>query len=183
MQGNEDKLIKSMEFCQSTITRLSGNSFQLKTWFLVSFTALFTFFAKSISGEIKYAPTIFDLIWLGPLLVFPFLDAYYLKQERVFRSVYNDFKNKINSKDNPREFFDLKPTKAQIDEFNILNIVFSISVGFLYLPLLATFQALIIHHSIDSNIRYLYMIIFPVILIISSLVFEKGTSHNKMGVK
>lgn len=174
---NDEKLIKSMEICQSAISRLANNAFSLKAWFLVAFSALFTFFAKSVSGETEYAMTVADLVWLVPMLMFPLLDAFYLKQERMFRAVYDDFKQAINGAAASRIPFDLKPTSAQRNEFSLLNVVFSISVGWFYLPMLSAFQALVIYHT-DTKCPYLQMSIFPAVLLIASTFLKKKTAHQ-----
>jgi len=177
MDERKEILIKSMEFCQSAISRMAQNSFNLKAWFLVAFSALFTFFAKSVSGETDYQASSADLIWLLPMVMFPILDAYYLKQERMFRGVYDDFAESANGSENIRIPFDLKPTLKQRNRFSTLNVIFSISVGWLYFPLLTAFQCLIIFHSTE---RYLlWMSIFPVVLIVMSLVFRKKTPHQE----
>lgn len=177
MTERHENLIKSMEFCQNTISRMAQNSFSLKAWFLVAFSALFTFFAKSVSGETDYQASLMDIVWLVPMLMFPVLDAYYLKQERMFRDVYDDFANAINSKNEVRSPFDLKPNEKQRDRFTILNVVFSVSVGWLYFPLLTAFQGLIIFHSTECYL--LWMSIFPVVLIVMSLIFRKKTPHQQ----
>jgi len=169
--------VKSMEFCQLAISRMAGNSFKLKAWFLVAYTAFFTFFAKSASGETNYSASLADLIWLIPMLVFPILDAYYLQQERMFIGVFSDFADLYNGKENPRMSFDLRPTKDQRNNFTLLNVVFSISVGWLYLPLLAAFQALIIFHS-KTECSIFYMSIFPVVMLIMAFFFKKKTKHQ-----
>jgi len=177
MDEHKDMLVKSMEFSQAAISRMARNSFNLKAWFLVAFTALFAFFAKSVSGETDYSAGIADLVWLLPMFVFPLLDAYYLKQERMFRDVYNDFADSINGAEDIREPFDLKPTIEQRKRFTLLNMVFSMSVGWLYLPMLTAFQALIIFHS-GTAYSYWCMSIFPVVMLVLAQIFKKKTSHQ-----
>jgi hypothetical protein len=177
MEERKELSVKSMEFCQGTISRMARNSFNLKAWFLVAFSALFTFFAKSVSGETDYQASLMDLIWLLPMFMFPILDAYYLKQERMFRDVYNDFVNSINGDKDVRRPFDLKPTAEQRTRFTLLNVIFSVSVGWLYFPLLAAFQGLIIFHSTECS--FLWMSIFPLGLIVMSLTFKKKTPHQQ----
>lgn len=178
MNEQNESLVKSMEFCQGSISRMAENSFKLKSWFLVTFTALFAFFAKSLSGESNYQSTSADLFWLLPLMVFPVLDAYYLKQERMFRSVYDDFAKSIADGKTHRVPFNLKPSVEQRSEFTLLNVVYSISIGWLYFPMLTAFQGLVIFHS---NVTYPFfsMSIFPGVMGVMALVFRMKTSHQQ----
>ena len=128
MDRKED-YIKSMEFCQAIIARMARNSFFLKQWFLLAITAIITAFSKFIFfEELNYKFNIDHLFFLMPLFVFPCLDAYYLKQERIFREIYNDFMNCINKKEIIRNPFDMKPTKEQRTQFSMCNVIFSISI-------------------------------------------------------
>lgn len=172
-----ENFIKSMEICQDAVARMSANSFKLKSWFLVVFTALFAFLGRTLSGETKYVVTVHDLIWLIPLMVFPVLDAFYLKHERVFRLMYNDFRDALNAEESSRKPFDLTPTEAQLKKYSLLNAVFSASIGWLYFPLLCAIQALIIYHGSSGNWVAL-MAIFPAMIVVGALVFKKETVHQ-----
>lgn len=79
---NENK-IKHLEFIQAIITRMNSNSFQIKNW---AITIIAAFLALYVSGS---SPE-YILAAIVPTLVFWFLDAYYLQQERMFRRLYND---------------------------------------------------------------------------------------------
>lgn len=70
--------IKHLEFIQNVITRMNTNSFQIKGWSIVIASALLAVYA---SNQNNY----FFLAAVFPTLVFWFLDAYYLSQERKFR--------------------------------------------------------------------------------------------------
>lgn len=174
----EEKYLKSLDYCQNAIDRMARNSFSLKAWFLVSFTALFTFFTKAISGETTYTTVLPDIIWLLPFMVFPILDAYYLLQERMFRLVYKDFAACLNDDDCIRKPFDLKPTDKQRKEFSLINCIFSISIGWLYFPLISALQALIIYHS-NCSYKIAWMFFLPLLTILLSLKFKKKTDHQQ----
>ena len=168
-----------MEFCQAAITRMANNSFLLKQWCLLAITAIITAFSKFIFFEkLEYKFNIDHLFFLMPLLIFPYLDAYYLKQERIFREVYNDFMNCINKKEMIRNPFDMKPTKEQRTQFSIWNVIFSISVAPFYFTIICILQGLIIYRS-SVQCSWLWMFILPIILTILGVVFKKKTSHQK----
>lgn len=73
--------VKHLEFIQVTVNRLAGNSFLMKGWTVTLIAALFALAAKE--SQQRYA-----VISLLPALCFWGLDAYYLRQERLFRKLY-----------------------------------------------------------------------------------------------
>jgi hypothetical protein len=75
---------KHLEFIQSAISRLAGNSFQMKAWNVALATAAIGFAAAKDSHP-KAA-----MLALIPSFVFWVLDAYYLLLERAFRNLYNE---------------------------------------------------------------------------------------------
>ena len=74
--------IKHLELIQSIITRMNSNSFQIKGWAITIVSALLALYAG------KDENTTFILVAIAPTLLFWFLDAYYLQQERKFRGLY-----------------------------------------------------------------------------------------------
>jgi len=76
--------LKHLEFIQSVVTRMNANSFQSKGWAITIFSALLAIYAGSGGNRL------FLVVSVAPALLFWFLDAYYLQQERKFRGVYND---------------------------------------------------------------------------------------------
>jgi hypothetical protein len=84
--GAEPKL-RHLEFIQSGINRLSGNSFLLKGWSVTLVAALFALAAKDANKN-------YILVAYLPVLFFWNIDAYFLSQERRFRSLYDDVRKK-----------------------------------------------------------------------------------------
>jgi hypothetical protein len=78
----EDRL-KHLEFIQATIARQAENSSRLKNWALTLAGASFALAIQQRNFGISAVAT---LILIG----FAWLDAYYLRQERLFRELYND---------------------------------------------------------------------------------------------
>ncbi len=79
---------KHLEFIQTTINRMSNNSFLLKGWTVAVVGGLLAFgFKESVSS---------CYLLISELLVFLFwlLDAYYLSQERLFVALYNQVRTK-----------------------------------------------------------------------------------------
>ena len=78
-----DESIKHLEFIQAVIARLSSGSFFMKGWGLTVTGAIYGFAANSLSWRTC-------IVGLLPALAFWFLDAYFLRQERLFRRLYED---------------------------------------------------------------------------------------------
>jgi hypothetical protein len=78
-----DEEMKHLEFIQSIITRMNANSFLLKGWSITITAALLALYAGGQNAA-------FIVIAIIPMVIFWFLDTYYLQQERQFRGIYND---------------------------------------------------------------------------------------------
>jgi len=73
--------IKHLEFIQSTIARQASHSFSVKGWSLTVAAALYAYTATNLEWWLA-------LIAVLPPAVFAGLDAFYLRQERLFRQLY-----------------------------------------------------------------------------------------------
>jgi len=78
---NEDK-VKHLEMIQGVISRMAGNSFLLKGWAVLLVSALFALAAKDTQ-------ILFIFLAYFPAFTFWILDGYYLRQERLFRALYD----------------------------------------------------------------------------------------------
>lgn len=81
-----DEKIKHLEFVQNVIARMNTNSFQLKGWMITIVSALLALYANSEKA-------LYVFVAVVPVIVFWFLDAYYLKQEIRYRKLYQDIAN------------------------------------------------------------------------------------------
>ncbi len=74
--------LKHLELIQGVINRLAADSFRMKGWTVILVSALLVLLARE--GLIEFA-------WIGfvPALVFWGLDGYFLRQERLFRDLYD----------------------------------------------------------------------------------------------
>ena len=73
---------KHLELIQNIITRMAQNSFAYKGWMLTILTGLLALSIQEINSGIH-------LISIVPIVGFWGLDAYYLRQERLFRKLYD----------------------------------------------------------------------------------------------
>src|SRR6266478_1856334 len=84
--ASENKL-KHLEFIQAVVNRMSGNSFLLKGWSVTLVAALFALAARDANKN-------YVIVAYVPVLVFWLIDAYFMSQERLFRSLYDRTREK-----------------------------------------------------------------------------------------
>ena len=82
---------KHLEFVQAVIARMAGNLFYLKGWAITIIAGLFALAAKDANPKYFY-------LAYGVAVVLWTLDGYFLKQERLFRTLY-DHVRKLDEKD------------------------------------------------------------------------------------
>lgn len=82
--------IKHLELVQGIISRMANNSFLIKGWSVTVAAALFALAAKDSDAR-------FALLAILPIFAFWYLDAYYLRQERLFRQLYEKVRSKESS--------------------------------------------------------------------------------------
>lgn len=77
--------VEHLKMIQTVIERMARNSFWYKGWALTVFAALLILS--------KPQCVVIDLLGIVPLALFWGLDAYYLKQERLYRKLYDEVRN------------------------------------------------------------------------------------------
>ena len=99
---NQASVVSYLESLQSVISRMGGNSANIKALIAVVYTIFIT-----ILIAIKELKTYW---WIGLIIVFVgiLMDTYYLALEKMYRRKYNDFVDILN--------------KGQIDEKAIYNM-------------------------------------------------------------
>lgn len=78
---NENKKLH-MEMIQGIINRMANNSFLLKGWAVTLIAGIFVLADKNAEKS-------YFLVAYIPIIVFWFLDAYYLRMERLYRKLYD----------------------------------------------------------------------------------------------
>ncbi len=118
---NEQLKIKHLEFIQNIISRLSANSFLIKGWCITLNTGIM---ALSLDKN----NFVLLIVGFPVIIIFWFLDSYYLWLEKVFRVLYNNEIENVQS-----DFkMDVSCLKKSTSFFPIL---FRFSIFFLYLTL------------------------------------------------
>lgn len=118
--------IKHLEMIQGIINRMASNSFSLKGWAVTLVAGIFV-----LAG--KETDKLYFLVAYIPVIVFWWLDAYYLLQERLYRALYE----KIRNTDEDDIDFSLKATPVEFGNKKncFSNCLFSkTELGF-YVPL------------------------------------------------
>lgn len=99
-----DNKHKHLELVQGVINRMASNSFMLKGWAVTLVAGIF-----ALAG--KDTDKLYFLVAYVPVLVFWGLDAYYLLQERLYRSLYE----KVRETEEDDIDFSLKATTEEFD--------------------------------------------------------------------
>ena len=120
--------IKHLEFIQNVITRMNTNSFQIKGWSVIIASALLAIYASTKNNY-------FFLAAVFPTIIYWFLDAYYLNQERKFRGLYNDV---AGVTDEPKEIkpFAMRPDLYVGGKYSYWSAFFSITILKMYLAII-----------------------------------------------
>ncbi|WP_085507154.1 hypothetical protein [Thalassobacillus devorans] len=121
----EEKL-KHLEFIQQAITRMATNSFLLKGWTVTLIVGVLAF------ANVKDMDSNFIVIALIPTITFWLLDAFYLRQERLFRELYDDVR--INNKDKIDFSMSTKPYIKNVDKW--FRVCISRTLWLFYLPII-----------------------------------------------
>ena len=120
--------IKHLEFIQAIITRMNTNSFQIKGWMITIVSAILALYASTKNHY-------FVLVAILPTVIFWFLDAYYLWQERKFRGLYNDVAGLSKPPQNI-ELFAMRPDLYTGGNYSYWNVFGSVTIMTLYLSVI-----------------------------------------------
>ncbi len=82
MDNDAETRIAHLQMIQAVITRMAGNSFLVKGWTVTLVAALFALAAADANRFFIYVAYL-------PAVMFWSLDAYFLRQERLFRKLYD----------------------------------------------------------------------------------------------
>lgn len=130
-----DNKIKHLEMIQGVINRMASNSFALKGWAVTLVAGIFVLASKDTDK-------LYFLVAYIPVIVFWCLDAYYLLEERLYRSLYE----KVRKTDEKDIDFTLKATAKEFDTRKncYCNCLFSKTVFGFYGPLAIVCTGIII---------------------------------------
>lgn len=119
-EENRLNLFKEIDIIQGIINRMARNSFLIKGW-----TVTLVVVALLLKGD-KYHVVLAFI----PLLIFWFLDSYFLWQERMYRKLYQwVIENRPKTNDN---LFDMNALRFKDEVQSKPRIMFSITLGWFY---------------------------------------------------
>ena len=98
--NSTEKVVKHLEMTQAVINRLGSNSFLVKSWSMTVIVAAMILIAKH-----EIHNPYFVLALILPALGFWILDGYFLRQERLFRQIYDEIRVQSDTD------FEMNPTK------------------------------------------------------------------------
>lgn len=116
----KETLHKEIDLIQSVISRMASNSFLLKGW-LISLIAVILALTKDtlLTDDIKYL----CLILMLPVIVFWYLDAFFLHKEKCYRKLYDWV---IKNRSTSEEFlYSLDYSRFKNEVKGIFKIMFS----------------------------------------------------------
>jgi hypothetical protein len=126
-----------LNILQGVITRMATNSSNCKNWCITIVSAIVVAIADKAKPDYAF-------IALIPVILFCFLDAYYLAQERAFRKTYTEFVKKLHEDSQPENFsqdlFKVIPTQGRSMTLMTLESLSSFSIY----PVYGTLVALIL---------------------------------------
>ncbi|SDI33820.1 hypothetical protein SAMN05192534_13613 [Alteribacillus persepolensis] len=121
-----ERKMKHLEMIQSVISRMASNSFMLKRWTTTLVTGLFAL------ANVAKMDAPFMLLAFIPTMMFWFLDAYFIQQERLFRKLYQY--TALLKEEEIDFFMDVKPFQSKKSKW--LHAIFSKTVCLFYIPIL-----------------------------------------------
>ena len=144
---DDEFFIKYLEQIQKIIERMARNSFQIKAW-----TA--TLFAAIIVMTYSIINILIFIVLIFTICMFWALDSYYLRQEKLFRELYNAKVKEFNENaKNINQPYSMHIDSFKEDENSMLRIMFSISEFLYYIAFLITIIVfLIVYLTINWQI-------------------------------
>lgn len=130
----KEYMFKEIDLIQDIIKRMAFNSFMIKGWAIT--LVIITLLLKGTEYQV--------LLAFIPLLVFWFLDAYFLWQERLYRKLYGWVVN--NRLETSEYLFDMNAYRFKDKVQSKIRIMFSITLGWFYgsIAILIVIYALIV---------------------------------------
>ena len=121
----KDYLMKEVDMIQSILKRMSHNSFLIKGWTITLVIGSLLLERSMLEGS-----KLQIFIAFIPLLVFWFLDAYFLRQERMYRKLYDwVITNRLNTNEN---LFNMNARRFEKEVGSIPKTMFSVTLRWFY---------------------------------------------------
>ena len=122
---DREVLHKEIDLIQACITRMANNSFLLKGW-AISIIAVVLALADKAAN-----PALLSTVLLIPLLSFWYLDAFFLRTEKMYRKMYEWVLEKRKNNDSTF-LYDLNPNRFKDGVGSIREVMLSITLKCFY---------------------------------------------------
>ena len=134
---DKEILHKEIDLIQSCITRMANNSFLLKGWSITIIAVVLALADKA--GN----PALLSAILLIPLLSFWYLDAFFLRTEKMYRKMYEWII--VNRPKKIKEhLYDLNPHRFSNEVDSKWKVMWSVTLRYFYgIPFLITLAIII----------------------------------------
>jgi len=113
-------MLKEIDIVQDIIRRMASNSFMIKGWTVILVAVTLLLRGSEYHVFIAYIP----------IIVFWYLDAYFLRLERLYRRLYNWIIN--NRLESGEYLFDMNYHRFEDQEQTTLRIMFSKTIVLFY---------------------------------------------------
>lgn len=127
-----NSLHKEIDLIQSCINRMAENSFKIKGWLIALVSVILALSGKSVNT------ITLCLIVLIPVSAFWYLDALFLRVERMYREMYS-WVLENRQADNMEHQYDLNPLRFENKVDSVVDIMLSKTLKIFYaIPLTVT---------------------------------------------
>ncbi len=135
----DNNKLKHLDYIHNTINRMSTNSFLIKGWSITIISALFIFSDNKMNERIL-------AIAVLAMIVFWYLNGYFLHQERKFRALYDKVRNLSESQID----FSMSTKEFKDDEYRLISGIFGKTIWPLYLSIIV--MIIIIQYISESTV-------------------------------
>ncbi|MEI6514303.1 MAG: hypothetical protein WCN95_04395 [bacterium] len=134
---DKDVLHKEIDLIQSCISRMANNSFLLKGWAVSIIAVILALADKALN------PALLSAVVLIPLVSFWYLDAFFLRTERMYRKMYEWVIEKRSANDNSL-LYDLNPHRFADAVDSTRKTMWSITLRWFYgIPTVITLAVIV----------------------------------------
>lgn len=146
----KEYMLKEVDLIQNIIKRMASNSFVVKGWTITLVVA--TLLLKDDNSKI--------CISFIPLILFWYLDSYFLYQERKYRNLYNwVIENRLNTREH---LLDMNADRLPSEASSPIPIMFSKTLlcfyGLIFLLLSFVIVYLVINKFLNTQILGIFII-------------------------
>jgi hypothetical protein len=118
-------LHKEIDLIQACITRMANNSFLLKGWAITIIAVVLALADKAVN------PAVLSTILLIPLISFWYLDAFFLRTEKMYRKMYEWVLEKRKA-DDLAFLYDLNPHRFVKEVPTAISVMWSVTLRWFY---------------------------------------------------